>query len=31
VTLESRDHGYLEQALGDFLSRLPADAVVKVT
>jgi len=31
VTLESRDRGYLEQALGDFLARLPADAVVKVT
>jgi molybdenum cofactor synthesis domain-containing protein len=31
VTLESRDRGYLEQALGDFLARLPADAVVKVS
>jgi molybdenum cofactor synthesis domain-containing protein len=31
VTLESRDRGYLEQALGDFLARLPADVVVKVT
>ena len=31
VTLESRDRGYLEQALGEFLARLPADAVVKVT
>jgi molybdenum cofactor synthesis domain-containing protein len=31
VTLESRDGGYLEQALGDFLARLPADAVVKVS
>ena len=31
VTLESRDRGYLEQALGDFLARLPVDAVVKVT
>jgi molybdenum cofactor synthesis domain-containing protein len=31
VTLESRDRGYLEQALGDFLARLPTDAVVKVT
>ena len=31
VTLESRDRGYLEQALGDFLARLPADAVVRVT
>ena len=31
VTLESRDRGYLEQALGDFLARLPSDAVVKVT
>jgi molybdenum cofactor synthesis domain-containing protein len=31
VTLESRDRGYLEQALADFLHRLPDDAVVKVT
>jgi molybdenum cofactor synthesis domain-containing protein len=31
VTLESRDRGYLEQALGDLLARLPTDAVVKVT
>jgi molybdenum cofactor synthesis domain-containing protein len=31
VTLESRDLGYLEQALGEFLTRLPADVVVKVT
>ncbi|HEY7519590.1 MAG TPA: molybdopterin-binding protein [Methylomirabilota bacterium] len=31
VTLESRDRSYLEQALGDFLAQLPADAVVKVT
>jgi molybdenum cofactor synthesis domain-containing protein len=31
VTLESRDHGYLEQALTELLARLPADAVVKVT
>jgi molybdenum cofactor synthesis domain-containing protein len=31
VTLESRDRGYLEQALTDFLARLPADALVKVT
>ena len=31
VTLESRDRGYLEQALTDLLARLPADAVVKVT
>jgi molybdenum cofactor synthesis domain-containing protein len=31
VTLESRDRGYLDQALGDFLARLPADAVVKVS
>jgi FAD synthetase len=31
VTLESRDHGYLEQALAELLARLPADAVVKVT
>jgi molybdenum cofactor synthesis domain-containing protein len=31
VTLESRDRGYLEEALGEFLARLPADAVVQVT
>jgi molybdenum cofactor synthesis domain-containing protein len=31
VTLESRDRGYLEQALADFLGRLPGGAVVKVT
>ena len=31
VTLESRDRGYLEQALADFLRRLPNDAVVKVS
>jgi molybdenum cofactor synthesis domain-containing protein len=31
VTLESRDHAYLDQALADFLARLPADTVVKVT
>jgi FAD synthetase len=31
VTLESRDRGYLEQALTDFLARLPADVVVKVS
>ncbi|HET9490344.1 MAG TPA: molybdopterin-binding protein [Methylomirabilota bacterium] len=31
VTLESRDAGYLAQALGALLSRLPATAVVKVT
>jgi len=31
VTLESRDRGYLEQALGDLLARLPTDAVVKVS
>ena len=31
VTLESRDRAYLEQALTDFLARLPADVVVKVT
>jgi len=30
VTLESRDAGYLEQALAGFLARLPAGAVVKV-
>jgi molybdenum cofactor synthesis domain-containing protein len=30
VTLESRDRGYLEQALGELLARLPADAVVRV-
>jgi len=31
VTLESRDRGYLEQALTEFLTRLPDGAVVKVT
>jgi molybdenum cofactor synthesis domain-containing protein len=31
VTLESRDAGYLAQALGALLSRLPATVVVKVT
>jgi molybdenum cofactor synthesis domain-containing protein len=31
VTLESRDRGYLEQALAEFLGRLPSDAVVKVS
>jgi molybdopterin-biosynthesis enzyme MoeA-like protein len=31
VTLESRDRGYLEQALANFLGRLPGDAVVKVS
>ena len=31
VTLESRDRAYLEQALADFLGRLPGEAVVKVT
>ena len=31
VTLESRDRGYVEQALADFLARLPADVVVKIT
>ena len=31
VTLESRDEAYLDGALGGFLARLPADAVVKVT
>ena len=31
VTLESRDRGYVEQALADFLARLPADVVVKTT
>ena len=30
VTLESRDRAYLEEALGAFLKRLPADAVVRV-
>jgi FAD synthetase len=30
VTLESRDRGYLEQALRELLARLPADAVVRV-
>jgi molybdenum cofactor synthesis domain-containing protein len=31
VTLESRDRGYLEQALTELLTRLPDGAVVKVT
>jgi molybdenum cofactor synthesis domain-containing protein len=31
VTLESRDRGYVEQALADFLARLPAEVVVKIT
>jgi molybdopterin-biosynthesis enzyme MoeA-like protein len=31
VTLESRDRRYVEQALADFLARLPADVVVRVT
>jgi len=31
VTLESRDRGYVEQALADFLARLPSDVVVKIT
>lgn len=31
VTLESRDRGYLEGALAEFLRRLPADALVRVT
>src|SRR5437879_7066738 len=31
VTLESRDRGYLESALAEFLRRLPADALVRVT
>jgi molybdenum cofactor synthesis domain-containing protein len=31
VTLESRDRGYVEQALADFLARLPTDVVVKIT
>jgi FAD synthetase len=31
VTLESRDSGYLEQALAGLLARLPEGAVVKVT
>src|SRR2546422_7935799 len=31
VTLESRDRGYLEGALAEFLRRLPNDALVKVT
>ena len=31
VTLESRDRGYLDQALADFLARLPAEVVVKIT
>ena len=31
VTLESRDAGYLESALAEFLRRLPEDALVRVT
>ena len=31
VTLESRDRGYLEQALADFLGRLPGGVLVKVS
>ena len=31
VTLESRDHAYLEVALAEFLRHLPSNAVVKVT
>jgi len=31
VTLESRDRGYVEQALADLLARLPAEVVVKIT
>jgi molybdenum cofactor synthesis domain-containing protein len=31
VTLESRDHGYLEGALAELLRRLPDGALVKVT
>jgi hypothetical protein len=31
VTLESRDRRYLEGALSEFLRRLPADALVRVT
>lgn len=30
VTLESRDAAYVQQALSEFLERLPADAVVRV-
>jgi len=30
VTLESKDRDYLDQALSEFLARLPPDAVVKV-
>jgi molybdopterin-biosynthesis enzyme MoeA-like protein len=31
VTLESRDPGYLDQALAELLGRLPGDAIVRVT
>jgi hypothetical protein len=31
VTLESRDRGYLDEALAGFLARLPAEVVVKIT
>ena len=30
VTLESKDRGYLDQALAELVARLPRDAVVKV-
>ena len=30
VTLESKDRSYMERALGDFLGRLPASAIVRV-
>ena len=30
ITLESKDRAYMERALGDFLGRLPASAVVRV-
>jgi molybdenum cofactor synthesis domain-containing protein len=30
VTLESKDRTYMEQALGDFLARLPASVVVRI-
>jgi molybdopterin-biosynthesis enzyme MoeA-like protein len=31
VTLESRDRGYVDQALAEFLARLPSEVVVKIT
>jgi hypothetical protein len=30
VTLESKDRGYLDAAVGTFLGRLPKEAIVRV-